>query len=163
MLGTMTDITARKQNEARCDVVERKGSAPRRSITGQEQPAGHLKSSSTCNPARSRINAPWNSSRASIASVPWPSFTSDCTSQKNLASIDFDEYVKSLCSYLIRSQPSMRAAGDHHWQDQPSYQCRDSVRLIINERVSNALKYAFKSGTKARLVGMELTRTRRPF
>lgn len=73
---------------------------------------------------------------------------------KNLAEVDFREYIQGLAAYLFRSYRATN--GNIHLDlkiDQVSLGIDNAVPcgLILNELISNALKYAFPSGSNGEI------------
>ena len=74
---------------------------------------------------------------------------------KDLANIDFGEYTRMLVSHLYKTFPTGQANVKLEIKASPvSLQVDKAIpcALIINELVSNALKYAFRDGRKGELI-----------
>jgi PAS domain S-box-containing protein len=78
---------------------------------------------------------------------------------KDLSRIDFDKYIKSLVSYLFKSfdvnpeQISLRIKSENIFM---STDTAIPCGLIINELITNSLKYAFPNGRKG-MIGIDVT------
>jgi len=161
MLGTMTDITARKQNEALVATSLKEKEVLLKEIhhrvKNNLQVISSLLNLQSGAVSDQRALEQLRESQHRIRSMAL--IHERLYQSKNLASIDFDEYVKSLCSYLIRSyNPQCVRLEITIGRISLPINAAIPCGLIINELVSNALKYAFKGGTEGTIdVGMELT------
>ncbi|MCC6397665.1 MAG: PAS domain-containing protein [Bacteroidetes bacterium] len=161
MLGTMTDITARKQNEALVATSLKEKEVLLKEIhhrvKNNLQVISSLLNLQSGAVSDQRALEQLRESQHRIRSMAL--IHERLYQSRNLASIEFDEYVKSLCSYLIRSyNPQCVRLEINIGRISLPINAAIPCGLIINELVSNALKYAFKGGNEGTIdVGMELT------
>jgi two-component sensor histidine kinase len=73
---------------------------------------------------------------------------------KNLAQVDFAEYIQDLATYLLRSQNAHRRGITLKTETEDVLLKIDTAipcGLILNELVSNALKHAFPNGRRGEI------------
>jgi PAS domain S-box-containing protein len=150
MLGTMTDISARKQVELQVAASLKEKEVLLKEIHHRVKnnlqvisSLLSLQSSSTTDPhAQEQMRESQNRIR-SMALVHERLYQSE-----NLARINFEDYVRSLGAFLFRSY-NVQGIRFLYKIDQCTLSVDSAIPcgLIINELVSNSLKYAFKDRT----------------
>ncbi len=165
LLGTLTDISARKQVELQIAASLKEKEILLKEIHHRVKNNLQVISSllslqsaaTTDDHAREQLRESQNRIR-SMALIHERIYQSE-----NLAHVNFGEYVRSLVSFLFRSYsvPNIRVI---YSIDQCCLPVNIAIPcgLVINELVSNALKYAFKERTGGEIeIGFELVEEHR--
>ncbi len=154
MLGTMTNITSRKRNEALIATSLKEKEVLLKEIhhrvKNNLQVISSLLNLQSAEVSDHRALEQLRESQHRIRSMAL--IHERLYQSKNLANIDFENYVRSLCSYLIRSyKPTgVRLVTLLEHISLP-VTAAIPCGLIINELVSNALKYAFVGGVQGEI------------
>ena len=154
MLGTMTDITARKQTEHQIAASLKEKEVLLKEIHHRVKnnlqvisSLLSLQSSATSDPnAQEQLRESQNRIR-SMALIHERLYQSE-----NLARINFEEYVRNLGAYLFRSY-NVQGIRFLYTIDACTLSVDSAIPcgLIINELVSNSLKYAFKGRSEGEI------------